>query len=103
MTPRRWLTSLAPPGAASASGSTTTTAVSATISPAAARAAQMQSLTQPLAHRPGGEHQDRGPQQRREERIQHQHAANADPAQQQCHQHAFRGHALVMIPPAGGL
>ena len=36
MTPRRWFTSLAPPGAASASGSTSTTAVSATITPAAA-------------------------------------------------------------------
>ena len=52
MTPRRWFTSLAPPGAASASGSTRTTAVSATITPAAA---PRRSLTWVCSHSQTGQ------------------------------------------------
>ncbi len=93
MTCRRWVTSSALPGAATPIGSTRTTAVSVTISKAAQIAAQVQMQPQPVEHRPGGVDQDAGPQQRREERIQHQHAADRHAAQQQAHQNPFSDHA----------
>jgi hypothetical protein len=61
-------------------------------------AADMQAQAQPLEDRPGGEHQDGRPQQRRDERQQHDHAADRDATQQQRHQHPFGDHG----PPSAG-
>ncbi len=63
--------------------------------------AEMQA--QVLEDRPGRVDQDPGPEQRREERIQHQHAADRDSAQQQAHQNTLSDHACSVPSPNSAL